>query len=493
MSKDKYDDYDTGDIQEAQHISRRARRMVTDRQDKAKKYNKRVDKHKYNTTSNNIKNTNKKYRKQRKKRKKRTLKQKILIGLGVIVCAYALLTLILIVSTYHSNDGTSPLDSIREKIIPKLPDRTNFVILGIDEDGTRTDTIMVGCYNSVTKGLSLISIPRDTVISASAANYQTMREEFPEPGRRTMKINAVHHYGGEKNGITLAVDELETLLGIDIDYYVRVNFDAFNYLINSIGGIEYDVPIDMYYNDPTQDLIIDLKAGLQTLDGDQAENLVRFRSGYVNADLGRIALQQDFMKVFIAKVASSDTILKNPTAYLKTFFKYIKTNASISDAVKYASALKSLDTNNIQTYTLPGNAGYVGGISGYKVNEEEMEPLIYDIFEKPISEITTDDGSTDSSTDTKVIKSYDKSIQVLNGGYTNGMAAQISTMLSNKGYTVDSIGTYYDEKTNNTRIYVAEEGIGKDLVSLFDNAEVIVDPSETTGYDITVVVGNNQE
>ena len=365
--------------------------------------------------------------------------------------------------------------------------------MGTDEDGTRTDTIMVGCYNSITNGISLISVPRDTVISASAANYQTMREEFPEPGRRTMKINAVHHYGGEKNGITLAVDELETLLDIEIDYYVRVNFEAFNYLIDSIGGIEYDVPMDMYYNDPTQDLLINLKAGVQTLNGDQAEHLVRFRSGYVNADLGRIALQQDFMKVFIAKVASSDTILKNPTAYLKTFFKYIKTNASISDAVKYASALKSLDTNNIQTYTLPGNAGYVGGISGYKVNEEELEPLVYDIFEKPISEITTDDGSTDSSTDTEVIKSYDKSIQVLNGGYTNGMASQISTMLSGKGYTVDSIGTYYDEKTDNTRIYVAEEGAGKDLVSLFDDAEVIVDPSETTGYDITVVVGINQE
>ena len=107
MSKDKYDDYDIDDIKETQRISRKARRMVTDRQDKAKKYNNKVNKSKYKTTSDNIKNTNKKHPKQRKKK---TLKQKILIVLGVIICAYALLTLILIVSTYHSNDGTSCLN-----------------------------------------------------------------------------------------------------------------------------------------------------------------------------------------------------------------------------------------------------------------------------------------------------------------------------------------------------------------------------------------------
>ena len=369
-----------------------------------------------------------------------------------------------------------------------------------DEDGTRTDTIMVGCYNSVTEGISLISVPRDTIVSVSAANYEVMRQEFPEPGQRTMKINAVHHYAGDDLGPDMLVDELNTLLGTDIQYYVRVDFDAFHYLIDSIGGVEFDVPQDMDYDDPTQDLSIHLKAGMQLLDGDKAEQLVRFRKdnyggGYYNGDLGRIEMQQEFMKVLITKLTSVETIKSNPTAYLTAFFKYIKTNAGISDAVKYASALDKIDTSNIQTYTLPGYLGYASGISGYMPDSEEIDKLVYDIFEKPVSEMisteqTTIEGATEVTTE--MADSRTASIQVLNGGYTTGKAGDVRDTLTADGYNVSDIGDYSSARQENTRIYVSKSGLGTDLVSYFNDAEVIVDPASADPYDIVVVIGTGE-
>lgn len=441
-------------------------------------------------------------------KKPMSLKRKFITIILAIVGVYIVAIGAYALTTYFSGDSEGdwtvtapkPLEKITEVFSPKLPERTQFVVMCTDEDGTRTDTIMVGCYNSVTEGISLISVPRDTIVSVSAANYEVMRQEFPEPGQRTMKINAVHHYAGDDLGPEMLVDELNTLLGIDIQYYVRVDFDAFHYLIDSIGGVEFDVPQDMDYDDPTQDLSIHLKAGMQLLDGDKAEQLVRFRKdnyggGYINGDLGRIEMQQEFMKVLIAKLTSVDTIKSNPTAYLTAFFKYIKTNAGISDAVKYASALDKIDTSKIETYTLPGYLGYASGISGYMPDQEAIDQLVYDIFERPVSEMisteqTTVEGATEVTTE--MADSREASIQVLNGGYTTGKAGDVRDTLTAEGYNISDIGDYSSTKQESTRIYVSESGLGTDLVSYFNDAEVIVDPSSADPYDIVVVIGTGE-
>ncbi len=444
--------------------------------------------------------------KKKNKGKKSPLKTFLTVLISIIG-VYVIVMGIFAISTYLNADpdddwsikSEKPIDKITEVFSPKLPDRTQFVIMCTDEDGTRTDTIMVGCYNSVTQGISLLSVPRDTIVSVSAANYQTMREEFPEPGQRTMKINAVHHYSGNDLGPEMLVDELNSLLGTDIQYYVRINFDAFHYLIDSIGGIEFDVPQDMDYDDPTQDLAIHLKAGLQTLDGDKAEQLVRFRKdnyggGYANGDLGRIEMQQNFMKVLITKLASVDTIKSNPKAYITAFIKYVKTNAGVSDAVKYASALNKIDTNKIDTYTLPGYIDYVAGISGYSPDKEQVDELIYNICEKPIDEIVaeqqgelTSEGEVTTAADSKSAE-----IKVLNGGYTGGKAGEVKGRLTADGYNVLEIGDYNDEKQASTRIFVNEKGLGEDLKDYFNDAKVIEDSALTGSYDIVIVIGTNE-
>jgi LCP family protein required for cell wall assembly len=327
-----------------------------------------------------------------------------------------------------------------------------------------------------------------------------MREEFPEPGKQVMKINAIHHYSGNELGPEMLVKYLNEILGTDIKYYVRIDFKAFHYLVDSIGGIEFDVPQDMDYDDPSQDLAIHLKAGLQTLDGDKAEQLVRFRKdnyggGYINGDLGRIEMQQEFMKVLLAKVASIDTITKNPTAYVNAMFSYITTNVTIADAIKYASVLGKIDASKIETYTLPGDVASLYGISGYEMDSEKTAELVYDIFERPVSEMTetTTDGKDSASKDDKeTADSKDASIMVLNGGYTSGKAGTVKEMLEENGYTVSGKGDYSGDKESKTRIYVAREGLGTDLERYFVDAETIVDKSETEDYDITIVIGTGE-
>jgi LCP family protein required for cell wall assembly len=390
------------------------------------------------------------------------------------------------------SSGETPLDALTNAISGDVPERTNFVIMCTDENGTRTDTIMVGCYNSATNGMDIISIPRDTVVSVSAANYEKMQEEYPEPSSNEMQINHIHHFAGNEDGPEMLVDEIERLLDIDIDYYVRVDFKAFHYFVDSIGGVEFDVPRDMDYDDPAQDLAIHLKAGTQTLDGDKAEQLVRWRhdndgDGYAQGDIGRIETQQAFLKVLIKKAASVNTITASPKAYVTTVFKYVTTNASVSDAIKYASRLKELDMNRLNMYTLPGEAPK----NRYYYNAEETEQLVYSIFKRPSSEILAD-STTDSSETVETKDSKDCSIMVLNGGYTDGKAGEVRDKLNDNGYNVEEVGDYNDTRETYTRIYVNEDGLGEDLVEYFNDAKVEKDSGITGDYDIVIVIGTDE-
>ena len=335
---------------------------------------------------------------------------------------------------------------------PKLNERTNFLILGTDEDGSRTDTILLCCFNATLNELSMISIPRDTLVEVSDETFNKMISEFPEPGQKGMKINEIYHYGGKKEGINMLKGQIESMFGISIDYYVLVSFDAFDYLVDSVGGVEYNVPIPMDYEDPYQNLAIHLAPGLQVLNGEQAEGLVRFRSGYSNADLGRIETQQNFIKVLLKKLTKSDVIFANAKDYIYAFFKYVDTDVSVADAIGYVSVFKKFDANNLYTYTLPGDvADKYGFIGGYGYYPEETRDLSYEVFKKPSNEIKADRERAQSAETAS--EKYDDTtldIQVLNGGYTDGMAAEIQKMLNNAGYNVTAIDTWTGNKSQKT-------------------------------------------
>ena len=220
-----------------------------------------------------------------------------------------------------------------------------FVLGGVDEDKTRTDTLMVVAYDVKNGHINVVNVPRDTLV---------------ESPYKIKKINSMY-----TGGIEDTKDTITDLLGIPIDRYAVIDFDGFEELVEAIGGVYFDVPVRMKYDDPTQNLHIDLQPGPQQLNGKQALHFVRFRKmnagvkgGYPNGDLDRIKAQQEFIKAVIKQMASPANILKiNDIA--KVAEKNLKTDLSITEMVWFAMRAVKLNTENITMEMLPGESEYL--------------------------------------------------------------------------------------------------------------------------------------
>ncbi len=436
-------------------------------------------------------------RNRRKRKKKKSLKRKFFkivfsmltlyfIGL-VCFFVYAFIT------SDPNNGGGSFVNKVTEKVLPKPPDRTLVLVACTDEEEGRTDGIMLVDYNAINNQVSVVSIPRDTKVSIPPDMWEVMVQNFPiikNDNPDFKKINAIPNYGQEQ-GMEFLERYLEDLLDVEIDYYVHFNFEGFKYIVDSVGGIEFDVPRRMKYSDPTQDLYIDLQPGMQLLDGDKAEQLLRYRydngkkSGYARGDLDRVEVQQAFVSEFIKKVTSVDTVISNPKAYYTTLTQYVDTNFGIDDAVKYLGEIKKIDTNNINTYTIPCTPQTISGTSFVILDDAQVKEFAYEVFKAP----------TVNPEDIVYVDSFDKSIQVLNGSYTSGLAGKTKDLLQDNGYIVGNIGDSLDAKSQETKIYVAEHGQGNDLQKFFKNSKIVVNKLKTEeyGYDITIVLGTEDE
>lgn len=252
-------------------------------------------------------------------------------------------------------------------------DYINFLLLGVDSKdvsqggNTRSDTMMLFNVNKSTGNINILSIPRDTRVSIEGRKYQE-------------KINHAYAYGGPE----LALSTTSNLLGIDLEYYVVVDYNFVNEFVELIGGVEVDVPVDMQYTDSAADppLVIDLKAGMQTLDGDGSLQFLRYRS-YASADIGRIGAQQNFMKAMISQAISPKNIIKLPQMVI-AYNKNVDTNIPLATISKYGLRANRYDLDNINTVTLPGEPAYVQGVSYYVHYEQQTQSLVQDIFNKDI-------------------------------------------------------------------------------------------------------------
>lgn len=273
----------------------------------------------------------------------------------------------------------------------------NIALFGTDEDGFRTDVNMIASFHVKTKELHLISVPRDTrvtmtddMISYLEKNGKYVPDKTGVYGQ--CKLTEVHAYAGEGNRCAFSVAMLEDLLGIDIDYYIKVDLEAFREIVDAVGGVEFDVEERLYYSDPVQGLYIDLYPGPQVLNGEQAEMLVRYRSGYAQGDLKRIEVQQAFMKAFIEQVCTSSTILNNLDSLIRIGLEKTETNMPISTALQYAKYATEINPAAVTTDTVPGEGG-----SYFDIDEEATKELIdyriYDI-EPPVE--TETEGTTES-------------------------------------------------------------------------------------------------
>ncbi len=266
-----------------------------------------------------------------------------------------LVTLLILTSVFASMVLFSSDGGKSYAFLDKVEGKTkNILVVGVDKEESRADVIILFNIKPDDKTINLISIPRDTKV---------------KHGKKTSKINALL---GKDNGEELLVDSVRLLTGLPVNNFCRVNFEGLRNIVDILGGIEYNVPIDMDYDDPVQDLHIHLKKGKQRLDGADSEGLVRFRSGYANADLGRIGTQQDFLKEAINQKLSFKYIFKLPVI-LAEVNKNFNTDLSTLDILTLAIDAKRC--NSTASYTLPGKAKYSGGVSYYVADSDSAAQI----------------------------------------------------------------------------------------------------------------------
>jgi LCP family protein required for cell wall assembly len=369
-------------------------------------------------------------------------------------------------------------------LLSPIARKTNFVILGLDKSGRRTDSIIAGCLNTENKSVNLLSIPRDTLVTVSADRLDVMKKRYPGiPGDGRMKINSVYTYGGEEYGADFAVKQAEDLLGVKIQYYVTINLSAFRYIVDQIGGVEYDVPFHMKYADPAQDLVIDLPPGLQLLNGEQAEGLVRYRksddgSHAEYTDLSRAQTQQAFIKALAGKIISEKNLLENAAALISAWREYTDTNMDPTAIAKYLKHIREFKRYDISSNMLITKEAWINGSDYIIVDAEASGDAIERVFGLV-------DGELPNS-------SKGKPIKVLNGGALSGLAARGRVFLINNGFTVSGIGNYESERTAYTRIFVKREGMGGDIQALYPGSKIIVD-GEAFDEEVVVVLGLEAE
>lgn len=229
----------------------------------------------------------------------------------------------------------------------------NFLVCGSDSATGLYDT-MILLHLSGSGQINAVQLPRDTYI---------------ESGQKAMKLNAfVSSLGAEK-----AARELEKILCVKIDYTVTLSTSAFAKAIDAIGGVEFDVPMDMDYDDPYQDLHIHLKKGLQTLDGERAEHFVRFRSGYSGGDLDRLDAQKKFMKTLLSQLREK-LDLSAVSAIISEVLPLINTSLDLDECVYFARRVLSANTGaaGLSMMTLPGKALDYEGQSYYVIGREAV-------------------------------------------------------------------------------------------------------------------------
>ena len=392
------------------------------------------------------------------------------IGAGVIAVLYNKLI-------YNGTGGLLP---------EKDPDPINktVAVFGVDEDGYRTDVIFAVNFNSENDRIRIISIPRDTKVEWAPEMREKM-EEIKGYSISVSKINEMTGYVGIDHITDFTIPEIEKITGLSIDNYVIVTIDAFKQIVDAIGGVEVEVPAlkgdGLHYDDNSQDLHIHLQPGIQTLDGEAAEGLVRFRKGYVEGDVGRIRTQQLFLEGFTKKVTSPQIITKLP-AVIKAVIQTVTTDISLNEAMSYLPYVKRADASKLKADIIPGEARYEGGKSYYIPNEEEMPAFINDILY----------GATEEElieTVDEVVINKEVAIEVLNSTSTSGLAGRERDRLTNEGYSIRQIGNYTPSILDKTRIYARNPKNAKQFLSYYSNAEIV--QSDDIPYDIQIVLGND--
>lgn len=445
----------------------------------------------------------KKTNKSKETKKKRKIWKKVLIVIVLIllgasgVFAYKV----------HINGGGTK--GILSTVLDTKKDVGEFrcLVLGIstDEKGSLlTDTIMIASYNPQTQKAALVSVPRDTYTGKNTAKATAYE-----------KINALY---SRKEDPQTVLDAVNNLTGLDLQYYVIVKTEAFIKLVDAIGEVTFNVPIDMNYDDTSQDLHIHLKAGEQKLDGDKAEQLVRFRHNnngtsypdeYGNNDLGRMRTQREFIMAVIKQTAKVENITKLGQI-LDVAKENVITNIDFDVAKDYIPYIVEFNTDNLETAALPGTTpdwSKTNNVSIFVLDKVETKILINQMFELEDEEETSSNttnttnsskntiSNTTNTTSSTTNKSSNIKIEILNGTGSGNNLQKVTEKLKAKGFNVSRTGT--TNETNKTVIInkkSVSETIMKDIKQAVGVGTISnVESGKSSKVDITIIIGKDYD
>lgn len=390
-------------------------------------------------------------------------------------------------------DNTSTVEAADGKI--------NVLLMGVDVDGLRTDAIMLASFDTETKEVNMLSIPRDTKMYI---------------GNRYQKINAAHAFvdeSGEIGGATATCEAVTRITGIPINYYVDFSFDAVAHVIDELGPIEFTIPdlygdgIGMVYDDPVQSLHINLPPGDYQLNGQQAVWLMRYRhgnvnpstgvfKGYVNGDSDRVEMQQKFLKAVVDQKVNASLILKIPSIF-KDISSEIKTNFTVSEVIKYSKYLADFSSVNIHSYSLPGEYSSDSANGDVWIpNMDEIRTMVQDVFGYPADNITTDNpknatresgsssssgiSSSSSNTSNSSNSSNSKS-RSSNSSYSSSGTSGSSSSGTSNSSSISSSGSSNSSSGSSSNHETAEESTGTSSSSHESTGERYESSEESNG------------
>ena len=390
-------------------------------------------------------------------------------------------------------DNTSTVEAADGKI--------NVLLMGVDVDGLRTDAIMLASFDTETKEVNMLSIPRDTKMYI---------------GNRYQKINAAHAFvdeSGEIGGATATCEAVTRITGIPINYYVDFSFDAVAHVIDELGPIEFTIPdlygdgVGMVYDDPVQSLHINLPPGDYQLNGQQAVWLMRYRhgnvdpstgvfKGYVNGDSDRVEMQQKFLKAVVDQKVNASLILKIPSIF-KDISSEIKTNFTVSEVIKYSKYLADFLSVNIHSYSLPGEYSSDSANGDVWIpNMDEIRTMVQDVFGYPADNITTDNpknatresgsssssgiSSSSSNTSNSSNSSNSKS-RSSNSSYSSSGTSGSSSSGTSNSSSISSSGSSNSSSGSSSNHETAEESTGTSSSSHESTGERYESSEESNG------------
>ena len=280
-----------------------------------------------------------------------------------VLLLVALLALFAVALTVAIGKSGTPEETPDESAIKLADDPYCILVTGRDRVSALTDVIMLACFDPAAERICVLQIPRDTYALYGDGRYR--------------KINGAQKELGE-DGLRVL---LENALGIEIDGYLSLDLDAFGKSVDALGGVEIELDAPLRYSDPSQDLHIDLDSGRQTLDGKQAEMLVRYRSGYLRGDLDRLDVQKKFLAALFDTLRSKVSVA-NAYELASALLGEVSTDVNLALCTALALEALKLDKSRLLFCTLPGEdiVSRKSGASFYVMAKSPTQRLLAEYF-----------------------------------------------------------------------------------------------------------------